>query len=79
MRTKALALCCVTFCKIGSLMADPCSVARAGRAVTQADALHISFSGMSSADVANAEAYWSGGCPQQYGNNFPTFNDYWIA
>jgi hypothetical protein len=64
------------FCVTAATADDPCARPFPGRAVTQGDSLAISFSGISSFDVNEAEAYWSGGCAAQYGSGFPMFNNY---
>jgi hypothetical protein len=76
MRIIRLFLGSALLCGVGRLQADNCSMPMSGRGVTQADQLWVSFTGMSVQDVQSAEGYWSGGCPQQYGNNFPGFNNY---
>jgi hypothetical protein len=76
MRISAHLLAAILVCDACVLEADQYSVERPGRGVSQGDDLAISFSGFASGDVLDAEAYWTQGCPQQYGNNFPAFNNY---
>jgi hypothetical protein len=76
MSARRCLLASMLSCSVSVLEADQCSVARPGRGVTQGDSLAISFTGISTSVVFDAENYWSQGCPQQYGNNFPAFNNF---